>query len=152
VYRGVAVRLIADTGDRACLAYWYGVTDAPAAVRSAAYAAREDPRYRPIEESEIPELKLELSVFGKFVPARDPFDFQSGTETLMVVKKGDPTLIQAGVMTDLQMSKLGYVRALCRKAGWKRMPEIRGSPLVPRADGQGCPSRRGGGRYMKEKK
>jgi AMMECR1 domain-containing protein len=126
--RGVAVRLIQDNHDRGCYAFWKNVASPETAVLSCADFACDDPRYEPLSVAETPSLSVELSVFGKFAAIRGPFDFRPGRDALMLIKDGDPTLIQPGVYLDRHHTKKSFVEAVCKKA--KLRPDAWKDPSI----------------------
>jgi hypothetical protein len=120
VERGVATRIRGPKGDRGCLAVWRGVAQPEETLAYTIGQACVDPRYPPVAAAELPELSIEVSVFGKFRRVSGPFDFKLGVDTLMLANEDGPTLIQAGVATDLKLDKRRFVESVCRKAGLRR--------------------------------
>lgn len=118
---GVAVRFRSGAAERGCISYYEGVSDLPSAVASAAVnAAFFDGRYPPVEEHELKDIQIEISVIGPGVVLENPLDFISGAHSLRISGPGGHAFMQASLSVENQWSREYFLRALCRKAGLPR--------------------------------
>ncbi len=98
-------------------------TDQPlwqAVASAAASAAMDDPRFLPIDSSEVPSLTIDVSVLGPPVPLRDPATFRPGAHGVIVERDGRRGLLLPEVATDRGWGLDGMLDATCRKAGLPR--------------------------------
>jgi AMMECR1 domain-containing protein len=117
---GVALRLSRGDSDRGCLALYRGVAEPLAAARYCAQAAAADPRYAPVLSSERPLLSLELCAFGPWRDMNGPLDFRPGLDSLLLVRGGETTLLQAPVAVERGYDREAFLGRLSLKAGLPR--------------------------------
>jgi AmmeMemoRadiSam system protein A len=87
-----------------------------AVAESAFSAAREDPRFPPVEAAELPEITIEISVLSRFTDIR-PEDIVVGTHGLMVSKGASRGLLLPQVAVDRHLTAEQFLEMTCRKAG-----------------------------------
>ena len=95
-------------------------------VRCAADSATEDPRFPPVSASELPELRLEISVLGPLEPidAR-PDSFTIGIHGLVAEQGNHRGLLLPQVATEWGWDAEQFLGQTCVKAGlppdaWRR--------------------------------
>ncbi len=81
-------------------------------------SAREDPRFPPVEAAEVPGLRIEISVLGPFVPARDPLgDLRIGVHGLRIRSGSKGGILLPQVAEEHGLDGPAFLEAVCRKAG-----------------------------------
>jgi len=83
-------------------------------------AARDDPRFPPVEPDELPDLALEISVLTEaapVVPPVDPARIAVGRDGVMVRRGRNAALLLPQVARDHQWGVDALLAATCRKAG-----------------------------------
>jgi AmmeMemoRadiSam system protein A len=94
----------------------------PYCARAAAF---EDPRFRPLDATELDRLHVEISVLSPLTPLRDALDLHVGRHGLIVEQGGRRGLLLPQVATEHRWSAGEFLRHTCRKAGlppdaWER--------------------------------
>ena len=89
---------------------WQNVRDAAAA------AALDDPRFLPVDESELPDLELEVSVLDPPVELPDPAGFVAGRHGIVVERGMRRALLLPQVATEMGWDEEQMLEAVCRKA------------------------------------
>jgi AmmeMemoRadiSam system protein A len=89
---------------------WRNVRDAAAA------AALDDPRFLPVDESELPALELEVSVLDPPVALLDPAGFVAGRHGIVVERGARRALLLPQVATEMGWDEEQMLEAVCRKA------------------------------------
>jgi hypothetical protein len=89
---------------------WQNVRDAAAA------AALDDPRFLPVDESELPALELEVSVLDPPVQLPDPAGFVAGRHGIVVERGMRRALLLPQVATEMGWDETQMLEAVCRKA------------------------------------
>jgi len=86
---GVFVTLRRHGQLRGCIGIFTPQEDLPSTVRSMAQAAAHDPRFldRPLSLSELPELRIEISLLSPLERRENPLDFQLGRHGIYI-KRG----------------------------------------------------------------
>lgn len=131
---GVFVTLKECGGLRGCVGYTQPVYELwDATQKAAVHAAIADPRFRPVEESEIESLEVEISVLGplqKMLVIDSPGIgiLKLGVEGLVVEGMGNSGLLLPQVAIESGMNAMEFLEATCEKAGlpsnaWK-FPEV----------------------------
>lgn len=90
---------------------WRNVRDAATTV------ARDDPRFRPVEEDELADLEIEISILGPFVALDDPADFVAGRHGIVVERGPRHALLLPQVAAENGFDGPAMLTAACRKAG-----------------------------------
>jgi len=111
-----------DGALRGCIGRVTGDLPLGEVVRSVAVsAAIEDPRFPAVEPTELPELRLEISVLGPPVPfdaARpDRGGLVIGRDGLLVRRGGALGVLLPQVATEHGLDATAFLSAACRKAG-----------------------------------
>jgi len=78
---------------------------------------REDPRFMPVSSSELPAIRLEISVLGPPVELRGPEDFDVRAHGIIVERSGRRALLLPQVAGELGWDAETTLDAVCRKAG-----------------------------------
>ncbi len=89
---------------------WQNVRDAAAA------AALDDPRFLPVDESDLPALELEVSVLDPPVELPDPAGFVAGRHGIVVERGMRRALLLPQVATEMGWDETQMLEAVCRKA------------------------------------
>ncbi|MGD0862092.1 MAG: AmmeMemoRadiSam system protein A [Candidatus Limnocylindrales bacterium] len=90
---------------------WINVRD------SAVAAARDDPRFPPVDASELPEIEIEVSVLEPPVALPDPSLFEAGRHGIVVERGACRALLLPQVATEMGWGESEMLEAVCRKAG-----------------------------------
>lgn len=88
-------------------------------ARVAVSAAREDPRFEPLQASELDDLEVEVSILGPLDPI-DPFDeraIEIGTHGLVVEQGWRRGLLLPQVATEWGWDREAFLSHTCVKAG-----------------------------------
>jgi len=80
-------------------------------------AAFEDPRFRPVDQSEVEKLMLEISILGPLQPVKDWSKIQIGKHGLKVSGKGRQGLLLAQVAAEQGWDVAEFKEETCVKAG-----------------------------------
>ena len=80
-------------------------------------AAREDPRFLPVEAAELPAIRLDISVLGAPVELDDPAEFVPGVHGVIVERDGRRALLLPEVATDHGWDGAQMLKTVCEKAG-----------------------------------
>lgn len=98
-------------------------------AEAARRAAASDPRFFPVEESELDECTIEVTLLGPTERINDAEDFEIGRHGLTIDFQGHRGLLLPQVPVERGWSKTEFLTALCQKArvadhSWER-PEAR---------------------------
>jgi len=85
-------------------------------LEAASAAALHDPRFRPIDESELPALSLEVSVLEPLIALPDPAGFVAGRHGIVVERDGRRALLLPQVAGEMGWGAEQMLDAVCRKA------------------------------------
>lgn len=120
---GVFVTLKRDGYLRGCVGYILPIYEIWDSTRRASiHAAFSDPRFGPVQKSELSHLDVEISVLGpleemKIAEAKDLDILKLGKDGLMVVGKGTSGLLLPQVATESGFTAIEFLEATCEKAG-----------------------------------
>jgi AmmeMemoRadiSam system protein A len=90
------------------------------AVAESGYsAAKEDPRFSPVEAAEVSDISIEISVLSPFTEIR-PADIVPGTHGLMVSLGASRGLLLPQVAVEHHLTAERFLEETCRKAGLPR--------------------------------
>jgi AmmeMemoRadiSam system protein A len=89
---------------------WINVRDAAQA------AALDDPRFRPVDRTELPDLELEVSVLDPPVELPDASGFVAGRHGIVVERGSRRALLLPQVATEMGWGETQMLEAVCRKA------------------------------------
>jgi AmmeMemoRadiSam system protein A len=90
---------------------WVNVCDAAAA------AARDDPRFFPLAEAEVPAVEVEVSVLEPPVELSSPDGFEAGKHGIVVERGMHRALLLPQVAAEMGWDSEQMLDAVCRKAG-----------------------------------
>jgi AmmeMemoRadiSam system protein A len=117
----VFVTITARGALRGCIGHIAADRELGAVVRDMTVAAaRDDPRFPPVEPDELPDLALEISVLTEaapVVPPVDPARIAVGRDGVMVRRGRNAALLLPQVARDHQWGVDALLAATCRKAG-----------------------------------
>jgi len=128
--RGAFVTLNKRGELRGCIGFVEPVLPlAKAVVQAAVYAASEDPRFPPVDESELGSLEYEISVLTPARRVLDPKEVRVGTHGLIIAQGGRRGLLLPQVPVEQGWDRDTFLRQACLKAGlpetaWKTGAEI----------------------------
>lgn len=88
-------------------------------------AATRDPRFEPIDEDEVEDIEIEISVLGGATTLRSPADIEIGAHGLSVEHQGQRGLLLPQVAAKHGWDAETFLTEVCRKAGlgddaWKQ--------------------------------
>jgi uncharacterized protein len=87
-------------------------------VREAAVAAaRDDPRFVPVAEDELPDLEVEVSVLEPPRPIADPGEFVAGRHGIIIERGDCRGLLLPQVAPEMGWGEAQMLEGVCRKAG-----------------------------------
>lgn len=114
-------------------------------MEAAAAAALQDPRFPPLEPSELPDVELEISVLSPFRAVR-PEEIEVGAHGLMITLDRARGLLLPQVAVARQWDRERFLEETCRKAGlspdaWRRGATIEGFTAEVFREGLGSPGR-----------
>ena len=118
--RGVFVTLRVRGKLQGCI----GVTEpseslGEAVVRCAVSAALEDPRFTPLDESQLAEMSIEISLLSPLAPIL-PEAIEIGRHGLLVVNHAHRGLLLPQVAVEHGLTREQFLEETCRKAGLAR--------------------------------
>lgn len=90
-----------------------------AIVRCAISAALEDPRFAPLQESQLEELSLEISLLSPLQPIL-PEAVEIGRHGLLIVNHAQRGLLLPKVAIEHRLTREQFLEETCRKAGLPR--------------------------------
>lgn len=128
---GAFVSLHTKDGElRGCIGSIYPMAPLCEAVSSSAVnAAFRDPRFFPLNQDELANVEIEISVMGPLEPVNDAGEIEVGRDGLIVSRGRQAGLLLPQVATDFGWDRETFLRQTCVKAGlppdsW-RSPECR---------------------------
>jgi AmmeMemoRadiSam system protein B/AmmeMemoRadiSam system protein A len=128
--RGAFVTLTRDGALRGCIGFIEPVLPlGRAVIRTAIYAATQDPRFRPVRAEEIKDLRVEISVLTPAREIDDPRLVKVGTHGLIVEKDGAKGVLLPQVPVDNGWDRETFLGEGCLKAGLPRDAWTRGAKL-----------------------
>jgi len=98
-------------------------------ARYAVAACSEDPRFPAVSASELPEIRLEISVLGPMEPVGGPGDVEIGRHGLLIEMGHRRGLLLPQVATEREWDAATFLSQTCRKAGlasdsWRHGAEV----------------------------
>jgi len=88
--------------------------------RFARRAAFEDPRFPPLESSELPGCEIEISILSPPEPVSDPEEIVVGRDGLILEARGRSGLLLPQVATEWGFDREAFLGEVARKAGLPR--------------------------------
>jgi len=80
-------------------------------------AAFEDPRFPPLTQAELADLKIEISILGPVLPCPDPELVEVGRHGLIMRQGGRQGLLLPQVPIEWGWDRAQFLAQTCRKAG-----------------------------------
>jgi AmmeMemoRadiSam system protein A len=115
--RGVFVSLHRGGELRGCLGHLDADLPVGEAVRRMAVAAaRDDPRFPPVDRDELAGVEVEVSVLSPATPVR-PEDVVPGRDGLIVRRGMRSGVLLPQVASEERWDRITFLRGVCRKAG-----------------------------------
>jgi hypothetical protein len=116
--KGVFVTLKKQGELRGCI----GFIDPPfplykAIIEASLRAAFYDPRFPPLRQEELNEIKIEISILGPIVPVEKIEEIEIGRDGLIIKEGSHQGLLLPQVATELDLDRLKFLELTCQKAG-----------------------------------
>jgi AmmeMemoRadiSam system protein B/AmmeMemoRadiSam system protein A len=128
--RGAFVTLTRAGTLRGCIGFTEPVMPlGRAVIRTAIYAATQDPRFPPVSASELKDLRVEISVLTLPREIASPMLVKVGTHGLIIEKDGLKGLLLPQVPVENGWDRETFLRETCVKAGLPRDAWKRGAKL-----------------------
>jgi uncharacterized protein len=116
--RGAFVSLHRQGQLRGCIGYIEALKPLLETVREMAPAAAfQDPRFRPLQAGELPDLEIEISVLSPLHLIKDPDEIEVGRHGLYIVRGINRGLLLPQVATQYHWDRLTFLEQTCNKAG-----------------------------------
>jgi AmmeMemoRadiSam system protein A len=116
--RGAFVSLHRQGQLRGCIGYLEAVKPLLQTVREmAAAAAFHDPRFRPLQASELDDLEIEISVLSPMRLIQSTDEIEVGKHGLYIVSGYNRGLLLPQVATQCNWDRLPFLEQTCCKAG-----------------------------------
>jgi AmmeMemoRadiSam system protein A len=80
-------------------------------------AATQDPRFEPLGELELPEIRIEISVLSPVEEVRNIQEIEVGVHGLIISQKGRRGLLLPQVPVEYGWDRDSFLAETCRKAG-----------------------------------
>jgi hypothetical protein len=116
--RGAFVTLTKSGDLRGCIGYTSAVKPLYMTIRdTATHAALHDPRFQPVDASELPQLEYEISVLSPLRRVTDTQQIQIGQHGLLMKNGDSEGLLLPQVPVEQKWDRLTFLEQTCRKAG-----------------------------------
>lgn len=116
--RGAFVSLHYEGNLRGCIGYIHAVKPLYKTIHEMAIsAAFQDPRFKPLTETELNGLDIEISVLTPMQIITDTDEIIVGVHGLMIVKDGFSGLLLPQVATEYGWDRQSFLEHTCSKAG-----------------------------------
>jgi len=116
--RGVFVTLKKNEELRGCIGFPYPLLPVNEAVEKAALsAAFSDPRFLPLQKSEINQVKIEISILSVPKEVKNFKEIKIGRDGLICECEGRSGLLLPQVAVENDFSRKEFLECLCQKAG-----------------------------------
>lgn len=104
---------------RGCIGYIIGHQPLIETVREAAVqAAQNDPRFFPLNETELSKINIEISVLSEPFPLNSYNEIELGVHGLILEEQGRRALLLPQVPIEHGMNREEYLSSLCQKGGF----------------------------------
>jgi AmmeMemoRadiSam system protein A len=104
-----------------CIGYIIGDQPVFKTVCDAAiHAAQYDPRFQPVREVELKDIRLEISILSEPFPLSSYDDIVLGKHGLILEEKGRRGLLLPQVPIEHKMNRDQYLDSICQKAGFPK--------------------------------
>ncbi len=116
--RGAFVTLEKDGNLRGCIGYIQAIKPLYSTIQEmAVQAALNDPRFPPVGENELDDLKIEISVLTPLRRISDTSEIQVGRDGIYIRKGFNSGLLLPQVATEYGWDKETFLEQTCYKAG-----------------------------------
>ena len=116
--RGVFVTLTKSKQLRGCIGYVEGLKPLQIAVEEMAHsAAFEDPRFPPVEQKEVNDIEIEISVLSPLETITESSQIEIGKHGLIIEQGLMRGLLLPQVATEYDWDILTFLEQTCQKAG-----------------------------------
>ena len=116
--RGAFVSLYKHGQLRGCIGYVYGVKPLAKAINDMAIAAAfKDPRFPPLNENELEDLDIEISVLTPMKQISNINEIEVSKHGLMMIKGPYSGLLLPQVATQYNWDRQTFLSETCHKAG-----------------------------------
>jgi AmmeMemoRadiSam system protein A len=116
--RGVFVSLKLNGELRGCIGYMEALMPlGKAIIHCAIQSATQDPRFPPLDLSELELVKIEISVLSPLEKIEDPNSVEVGTHGLVIAAGNRRGLLLPQVPTEWGWDRETFLNYTCRKAG-----------------------------------
>ena len=117
-HAGAFVTLTEFESLRGCIGYIIGDQPVFKTVHDAAIqASQNDPRFPSLRESEINDIKIEISILSEPFPLAGYDEIEIGKHGLILEEKGRRGLLLPQVPVEHKMNREQYLDSICQKAG-----------------------------------
>lgn len=118
-HAGAFVTLTEHGRLRGCIGYI--ISDQPlieTVYEAAVQASQNDPRFLPVQKTEVPKLSLEISILSEPFPLNSYEEIEIGKHGLILEEKGRRGLLLPQVPIEHNMNREQYLDAICHKSGF----------------------------------
>jgi AmmeMemoRadiSam system protein B/AmmeMemoRadiSam system protein A len=116
--RGAFVTLKKRGRLRGCIGYMKGIKPLCQTIKEMAVAAAfHDPRFRPVTETELPDLEIEISVLTPLKRIKDVEEIEVGKHGIFIEKGFHSGLLLPQVATEYGWDRETFLEHCCLKAG-----------------------------------
>jgi len=116
--RGVFVTITKSNQLRGCIGYVEGIKPLYLAVEEMALAAAfDDPRFPPLDEEEVEEIEIEISVLSPLETISDPNQIEVGKHGIIIEQGLMRGLLLPQVATEYNWDLQTFLEQTCQKAG-----------------------------------
>ncbi len=116
--RGIFVTLHKGADLRGCIGYIQPYKSILESVKEMAIAAAfRDPRFPPVDASELPELSIEISLLSELMPVEDLSQIRIGRDGLYLDHPQGSGLLLPQVAVENRWDLQTFLRHLCLKSG-----------------------------------
>ncbi|MFQ5905988.1 MAG: AmmeMemoRadiSam system protein A [bacterium] len=128
--RGAFVTLKKHGNLRGCIGYIEAVKPLYLAVAEMAVSAgMRDPRFSPVEEDELPDVTIEISVLSPLKQVKGVEDIEVGRDGIYIVKHHYSGVLLPQVATEYKWDSETFLEETCLKAGlptdaWRRGAKV----------------------------
>ena len=106
---------------RGCIGYIFSDLTAFRTVCNAAVqAAQNDPRFFPVTEPELDNIKIEISLLSEPYPINSYDEIVIGKDGLIMEEKGRRGLLLPQVPVEHNLNREQYLSAICEKTGFSK--------------------------------
>lgn len=103
---------------RGCIGYIVAFKSLLETINEMARAAAfKDPRFSPLRESELEEIRIEISVLSELIQIQTTDEIEVGRDGLLIEHPYGSGVLLPQVPLEYNWDKATYLKHLCRKAG-----------------------------------